>query len=304
MIRRLLNKIESIYQYRYFSNVEDGAYKFLLKNVYKSTDVDFLENLWQLDYFRNVLIPKPIPLNGIKKVLVLAPHQDDEAIGCGGTLLKLKDLKVEIEICFLTNGAELSNLKDSVYIRDRESSKICEVLNAKKHNLGIDNVKLNISDDHINKLVGLLKNDWDLIFTIWPIDNPPKHRLCSYILGLALHQSNYKGQLALYTVHTALLPNVYVDISDEIDKKQMLIELYQSQLKNQNYAHLSKGLSAWNSKYLEVSSKARFIETFMQIPAIAYTDFQEVYRKSNLNKLFKGHETCINSFKKLNNSFH
>ena len=55
MFRRIINKLESIYQYRYLSRNEKSSYNFLLKNVFKGTDIDFLEKVWQLDYFREVL---------------------------------------------------------------------------------------------------------------------------------------------------------------------------------------------------------------------------------------------------------
>ena len=148
MIRRIINKIESIYLNRYFNKVDDGAYKFLLKKVYKSTDIDFLEHVWQLDFFKEVLKPEELKINKIKKVLVLAPHQDDEIIGCGGALIKLKELGASIDICFLTNGSGISNPVDSVAIRDKESTLVCESLNAIKHSIEIDNISLDVSKEN------------------------------------------------------------------------------------------------------------------------------------------------------------
>lgn len=299
MIRRIINKIESIYRYRYFYKVDNGAYQFLLKKVYKSTDIDFLEQVWQLDFFREILKPKQLEIEKYKKVLVLAPHQDDEIIGCGGTLIQLKKIGASIDICFLTNGSEISNPTQSIAKRNKEAALVCKALNATKHDLGIDNVSLTISQEKINKLTRLLQDEWDLIFTIWPLDNPPKHRLCSYLFGKALEQSQYKGQVALYAVHTNLLPNFHSDISLEINRKHELLSLYSSQLKHQNYTHLSKALDAWNSRLLDVSSQERFIEVFMKIPAIAYKDFQNIYNKANTRTLFKSNDPCIKSFKSL-----
>lgn len=299
MIRRILNKIESIYQHRYFSKVDSGAYNFLLKKVYKSTDIEFLEQIWQLDYFREILQPVPLKVEKLKKVLVLAPHQDDEIIGCGGTMLKLRELGSVIDVVYLTDGAELSNPINSIITRDQEASEVCNKLNAKKYNLGIDNINLGLPPGKIDELVQILNKKWDLIFTVWPLDNPPKHRLCSYIVGKALKLSQYKGQVAFYAVHTNLLPNSYHDISDTINKKHQLLEVYKSQLKFQNYTHISKGLDAWNSKLLEVSPKERFIEVFMKIPAVKYQEFQDIYEKVNAKKLFKSHDACIKTFNDL-----
>lgn len=299
MIRRILNKIESIYHYRYFSRNEKGSYNFLLKKVFKSTDIDFLENIWKLDYFREILSPVSLNLSELKNVLVLAPHQDDEVIGCGGTLTKLAENNCNITIAFFTNGAVLSNPHKSPEIRCKEAQEVCKKLNADMIEIGIDNISMQISNKNVDNLRSLLNKDWDTIFTIWPIDKPPKHRLCSYLFGKLLAASSYKGNVVTYAVHTDLLPNYYVDITNEIDNKQALIELYPSQMSVQGYQHLSKGLDAWRSRYLEVSSKKRYTELFFKVPAIAYKDFQRVYEQSNSIKLFKGNLDCLKSFNKL-----
>ncbi len=299
MLRRLLNKIESIYKYRYFSRNEAGAYNYLLKKVYKSTDVNFIENIFQLDYFREILEPQPLHLERLKKVLVFAPHQDDEVLGCGGTLLKLAETDCHITIGFLTNGAEPLHPIGSVSIRREEAKNVCDVLGAEMRELGIDNISMEIDPSKLTTLIEWLDEDWDAIFSVWPLDQPPKHRVCSYILGKALSNSNYQGLVNFYAVHTDLLPNIYQDISDNINAKQELIKKYPSQLSNQRLEHLSLGLDAWRSRFLPVSSEIRYIETFMQMPAKSYAHFQSVYEKVNSKKLLKANDVCISSFNKL-----
>jgi len=39
-----------------------------------------------------------------ERVLVLAPHPDDEALGCGGTVRLLIEAKKKIRVLFLTSG--------------------------------------------------------------------------------------------------------------------------------------------------------------------------------------------------------
>jgi LmbE family N-acetylglucosaminyl deacetylase len=299
MIRRILNKIETIYKYRYFSRNEKGAYKFLLKKIHKSTDIEFIENVWQLDYFREILEPQPLNIKNFRRVLVLAPHQDDEILGCGGTLLQLAEMGCEIHIGFLTNSAELSNPEESVTKRHLEAQTVCTALNSTMRDLGIDNISMTVQKKHIETLKDWLSQDWDAVFTIWPVDQPPKHRVCSYLVGKAISKSSYNGLINFYSVHTDLLPNFYVDISGEIKKKQELMAYYTSQLKAQRLDHMSKGLDAWRSRFLPESSNKRYVETFMQIPAEAYQDFQNIYEKSNVRKMFKANDTCIKSFEKI-----
>ena len=39
-----------------------------------------------------------------KKVLIISPHPDDEVIGCGGLISKIKENGGKVYVLFLTNG--------------------------------------------------------------------------------------------------------------------------------------------------------------------------------------------------------
>lgn len=68
-----------------------------------------------------------------KKVLVFVAHQDDETIGCGGTIAKWSNEGAKVHVCFMTDGAtgyqQGSNLKtDITSIRMKEATYACHVL--------------------------------------------------------------------------------------------------------------------------------------------------------------------------------
>ena len=63
-----------------------------------------------------------------KKILIIAAHPDDEILGCGGTIFKLKK-KNNIKIIFLTNGVSArSNSKDKILQRKSECEKLFKYL--------------------------------------------------------------------------------------------------------------------------------------------------------------------------------
>ncbi|MEZ0307890.1 MAG: PIG-L deacetylase family protein, partial [Ramlibacter sp.] len=48
-------------------------------------------------------MPGPLDLSAARRVLVLAPHPDDETLGCGGTLARLAPT-CDVHLVLVTNG--------------------------------------------------------------------------------------------------------------------------------------------------------------------------------------------------------
>lgn len=70
-----------------------------------------------------------------KKVLVLAPHPDDEVLGCGGTIYKLVKSGSEVFVAILTNASKTDSLKYTeeklINVRN-EAKNACRFLGVKK----------------------------------------------------------------------------------------------------------------------------------------------------------------------------
>ena len=67
-----------------------------------------------------------------RRSLVVAPHPDDEVLGCGGTIIRIRRLGVPVAIVFLTDG-EASHAgrvppSELASIRRREATEAAEVL--------------------------------------------------------------------------------------------------------------------------------------------------------------------------------
>lgn len=67
-----------------------------------------------------------------RRALVCAPHQDDETLGCGGTILKKKAAGAEVGMVFLADGGtsheKLMAPAEMAALREREASAACRVL--------------------------------------------------------------------------------------------------------------------------------------------------------------------------------
>ena len=70
------------------------------------------------------------------KVLVFAAHQDDETIGCGGTIKKWTSQGSEVHVCYMTDGStgveQGTDGQAIVATRMREAQEAASILGIKK----------------------------------------------------------------------------------------------------------------------------------------------------------------------------
>ncbi|TDE11278.1 PIG-L deacetylase family protein [Dyadobacter psychrotolerans] len=68
------------------------------------------------------------------KVLVIAPHQDDESLGCGGTIASLREYGLSVHVLFITDGSKSHPnsikypFKKLVSLREQESLNALGIL--------------------------------------------------------------------------------------------------------------------------------------------------------------------------------
>ncbi|MCT4562187.1 MAG: PIG-L family deacetylase [Crocinitomicaceae bacterium] len=253
---RLLQKLEG--KLRRFLNRRSLAPWLVYRDVVHPTT---FEKAVETGFFKSFVSPVSPNLEELERILVLAPHQDDEAIGCGGLIGLIHD-KVEIDIVFLTNGAQ-TNLgvceEQSVLLRNQEALDALKPYKTNIHFLGLNNLKLEVSDENISRLRECLKQfKPDLVLTPWLFDRPFKHRICNLITYHALKDLAHYRKIPNwgYQVHNALIPNVVIDISAVIHQKVEMIKQYESQIKQvAPYHHFIEGLNKWNSQYLKTTEE-------------------------------------------------
>lgn len=293
------SSIKSAIKQRLLYASPSKPYNFLIHKVHQTPDVELASKVFLSDYFKGVLVPQEIDINQFKKVVVIAPHQDDEAIGCGGLLCALAHKNIQIDLVFVTDGRPTTaDWRENVATRSQEAHQAAALLQANVYELNVNNVTLETNQEQFDQLKSIVSNDYDAIFTVWPLDYPPKHRYVNALLNQALKNVAADLQVFCYAVHSALLPNVFFDYTEIFEEKQKLIEVYKSQLAYQNYTHISAGLDSWNSRQIPRSNEKRYVELYTQIPLKEWKKIMKLY-DHNLDQTFRGHENCIKSYKKL-----
>jgi LmbE family N-acetylglucosaminyl deacetylase/glycosyltransferase involved in cell wall biosynthesis len=216
----------------------------------------------------NELIPyASAPLFG-EKLLVLAPHPDDEVIGCGGLLGLHAEGKRSIRVIVATDGGagrhEGQEAGDLASVRERESRAGLAIL-------GVDDVRfLALPDralsEHVDELVDLLEREIlefrpDLIAVPSPVEIHPDHvalsaALCATLQRGTLGSAIATARVAFYEVSQPIRPNLLLDITAVAPKKKAAIDAHRSQTTIRDYASFAEGLSRYRALTLDSATHA------------------------------------------------
>ena len=203
-----------------------------------------------------------------KRILAVGAHPDDVELGCSGTLLRMmqEGAQVDIVVCRDDNAP-----KPSVW-RDRETMQKeyqkAESLFGLKFNI----LKNPITEDgrpvfeHNSTTVKMLDDivqsaKYDLVITHSSGDHHQDHQNTFSVVNSALRR--YQGEFWLMeggpysNKNQQFKPNVFVDITEQIDKKIELVSCYDSYFSD-TLLHNIKGLAAYRGQMLN----AKYAEAF------------------------------------------
>lgn len=200
-------------------------------------------------------------------VLVIAPHPDDESIGCGGTLALHSDRGDRVVAAFLTSGEQgIKSMPRAAAWRLRE----CEAQDAAEV-LGFARlVFLRQPDwfveDNIAEAAGKLRAVLDAetperIYLPHPGEWHPDHAAAQKVLREALGpRAGDAPELLCYEVWTPLsAPDAVENITSTFLRKRRAIQCYVSQLAEFRYDRAVQGLNRFRG---ELGAKCRYAEAF------------------------------------------
>lgn len=201
----------------------------------------------------------------ISSALVLAPHPDDDALGCSGSLALLNRAGASITIVFITNGEKLYGEPSAALAEQRkeEAVRASELLGCERPLfLGFPDGE---ADSHIDGIYDRLsaiiaQKKPDIVFAPSLIDHHRDHIATSKAAIKLLNQSA-SFKLAFYEVYSTVRFSHLVDITEAAEVKKQVILNYCTSLSNKPevYVHASLGLNAHRSIF---SQKSGYYEAF------------------------------------------
>ena len=207
-------------------------------------------------------------------VMVIAPHPDDEAIGCGGTLCLHRERDDPVHVVFLTSGeAGLPDLApEAVWtIREAEGQEAAKVLDVghvdflRLPDLGLDD-NISVAAERLRSI--LKSYPADLIYLPHPGESHPDHKAVLPIVRAAL-APNASSELRVYEVWNPMTEVGWVeDISAVMQRKLRAIGCYQSQLRLIRYDLAIRGLNRYRGI---LHAASRYAEAFQYYESSAAT---------------------------------
>ncbi len=188
-------------------------------------------------------------LSHLGKTLIIAPHPDDEVLGCGGTMARLSDSGQEVHVAVVTKGYEPAfpqAMVEQVRGELAEAHKILGVtqchfldlpaaaldtLPGSELNAAIGGLVDKLKPDSLFlPFVGDIHRDHQLVFTAGLVAARPRSpdipkRIYAYE---TLSETNW----AAPGLTEAFVPNVYIDVSETIERKLSAFDCFQSQVKS------------------------------------------------------------------------
>jgi LmbE family N-acetylglucosaminyl deacetylase len=187
---------------------------------------------------------------GASEVMVIAPHMDDEIIGCGGTLLRLIEGGANVHIVFTTDSS--AAVRDASLRRQVTAARRAEALRVRDYAGFAGITELGFPDGglsrHEPKLSSRLAEEFsrispDTVFCPYPGDGHGDHMSTAWATADAARLGGWTCSIVAYEVWTPMWPNICVDITSVADRKATAIRLYESQVENRDYASAALGLN-------------------------------------------------------------
>ncbi len=193
------------------------------------------------------------------RALVLAPHPDDEVLGCAGAILRHRALGDDVRVVVATDGGAGGEPRDQ-YVRARaeESAAAAGVLGCEPPCFwGLEDRSLRFAEPLVARVAEELDRfGADVLYFPSLFEVHPDHRALSFAALEAVRRRPRLTRAVWYEVGAALRPNLLLDITRDEATKLRAIACFRSQLARQRYDEQISALNRFRTYTLPSHVKA------------------------------------------------
>jgi LmbE family N-acetylglucosaminyl deacetylase len=209
-----------------------------------------------------------------ERVLVLAPHPDDEVLGCGGLLVQLAAAGAAVHVLFLTDGAGGEPAAAAAAYAERrraEAAAVAELLGF----AGVEHLALPDGglEQHLDAVAAAIATALtalrpDLLLVPSPLEATRDHRAAFAALhrllaplrpaageAASLAALAAAATILVYEVNRPAYPDLLVDVSAELPRLERAMGLYASQAARRGYWRAAEGLRRYRTLTLGTAAE-------------------------------------------------
>jgi len=231
-------------------------------------------------FFSTMVRPVIIEAPFGSSVLVLAPHQDDEVIGCGGAMALQCRSGRGLQVVVLQDGADehaqvFLTREELRERRNAESRAAARVIDAEVPLfLGKRNLREDVETTAASLRDCIESRKVDVVFTPFALDGDRDHRASNVILARALMGVKRRIRVLQYEVWAHCIPNVVVVIDGVVEQKEKMLTCFEFANSAVNYTHAVMGLGMSRSRLLP-AGRARYVEAYFETPKEEFLDIMQ-----------------------------
>lgn len=215
------------------------------------------------------------------KVLIVAVHPDDETLGCGGTLLKHKAQGDEIHWLICT---DIDKTHSYYNIRQKEIEKVSKeykfdgVYNLQLQTMQVDEYSMSELIGKISTIINKVKPN--IIYLPFKGDVHSDHRKifeaaysCTksfrypFIKKIYMIETLSETEFAPSTKEDSFVPNVFVDISQYMNKKIEIMKIFESEIAEHPFPRSERNIRAL-STLRGATAGCEYAESFVLLKEI------------------------------------
>lgn len=222
------------------------------------------------------LLPARALVHG--RCLVLAPHPDDELIGCGGIIMAHREAGHDVDIVVMTDGG-LGNPggsggPDYTATRKEEARlAVTHLGGATLHFLDHPDGRLKDAHAVVHQLVALMTRLAPAsVFMPSPYEVHPDHRATALHAFRALRSVEPKPQIYCFEIGAMMPANLLADITPYMLQKEAALTHYHSQLLHQDLVGKMRALN--RTRTVNVDDPAiSYAEAYIRVEAARADEF-------------------------------
>jgi len=193
-------------------------------------------------------------------ILAIGAHPDDIEFGCGGALIKYTQKGHRLFLLVMTGGG----MGGTSAVRIKEQQDSGEILAAEKIFWGgYEDTQLIVDTELIGKIEAVIAEvKPDFIFCNFPDDTHQDHR---HLAQAIMSATRYIRNVLFYEGPTTqnFNPQVFVDISDTLERKVEALKAHKSQVMKTNIEDLSIVEVAHSSaNFRGIQGRVKYAEAF------------------------------------------